>query len=193
MKGNHVVRVLMLAGMVLVLGCAGTKGTHDVRVTSKALEETDKGRIKHVEHGSQVEQEAIARFTEFYRVFSAERIAASIDGVYTENAYFEDGIRQVKGRENIREYFLGTTGAFTECTFDIKDVAYSQGNYYFRWIMHLRLKRDPDNPMAQPGMSHVRIDEQGCVVFHHDYWETLALFERFPVIGGVIRWIKGRI
>lgn len=193
MNEYHMVRVLMLAGMVLVSGCAGTKGAHDVRITYEALEETDKGRIRLVEHGSRIEQDAIDRFREFYRIFSAERIAASIDKVYAGDAYFEDGIRQVKGRENIREYFLSTTGAFTECTFDIKDVAYSQGNYYFRWIMHLRLKRDPDNPMEQPGMSHVRFNENGLIVFHHDYWETLALFERFPVIGGIIRWIKGRI
>ena len=193
MNAKHIAGVLMLAGMVLVYGCAGTKGTHDVRITYDALEETDKGRITPMEHGSQVEQEAIGRFTEFYKEFSGERITASIDSVYAEDAYFEDGIRQVRGRENIREYFLSTTGAFTECTFDIKDVAYSPGNYYFRWIMHLRLKRDPDNPLEQPGMSHVRFDEQGRVIFHQDYWETLALFERFPVLGAIIRWIKGRI
>jgi ketosteroid isomerase-like protein len=193
MKGKHFTAILMLAGMVLVYGCAGTKGVHDVRITYEALEETDMGRMKPMEHGSQTEQAAIERFREFYRVFSAERIAASVTDVYAEDAYFEDGIRQVKGRGKIREYFLSTTGAFDECTFDIKDVAYSPGNYYFRWIMHLKLKRDPDNPMEQPGMSHVRFDEQGRVVFHHDYWETLALFERFPVIGSVLRWIKGRI
>ncbi len=193
MNGKDMVGVMMLAGIALFCGCAGTKGAHDVKITYEALEATDTGRIELVEHGSQVEQEAIERFKEFYKVFSAERIAASIDGVYAEDAYFEDGVRQVKGRENIRGYFLGTTGAFTECTFDIKDVAYSPGNYYFRWIMHLRLKRDPDNPMEQPGMSHVRFDGQGRIVFHQDYWETLALFERFPVIGGIIRWIKGRI
>lgn len=193
MKGRRIAAVLILAGFVLAYGCAGSKGAHDVRITYEALKETDMGRMKPVEHGSQTEQEAINRFKEFYRIFSAERIAASIDGVYAVDAYFEDGMRQVKGRENIRQYFLSTTGAFTECTFDIKDMAYSPGNYYFRWIMHLKLKRDPDNPLEQPGMSHVRFDEQGRVVFHQDYWETLALFERFPVIGGVIRWIKGRI
>ncbi|HOJ13821.1 MAG TPA: nuclear transport factor 2 family protein [Deltaproteobacteria bacterium] len=184
---------VMLAGMLVAAGCAGATGSHDVTITYRALEDTDRGRIEHVEHGSQVEQDAIERFKEFYRIFSAERIAASMERVYAENAYFEDGLRQVRGRERIKEYFLSTTSAFTECTFDIKDMAYSQGNYYFRWIMHLRLKRDPDHPMEQPGMSHVRFDEQGRVVFHHDYWETLALFERFPVIGRVIRFIKSRI
>lgn len=193
MNGKRIAGVMMLTVTVLMFGCAGSRGSHDVGRTYQALEASEQGRITYMEHGSQIEREAIERFTEFYRVFSAERIAASIDRVYADDAYFEDGIRQVRGRENVREYFLSTTGAFTECTFDIKDVAFSDGNYYFRWIMHLRLTRDPDNPMEQPGMSHVRFNGQGLVVFHHDYWETLALFERFPVIGTVLRWIKSRI
>ncbi len=195
MRGRICIGMLLLAGIVLIYGCAGgkAKGAHDIRITYDALNVTDIGRMKHMEHGTPLEQAAIERFKEFYKIFSADRINASVAEVYAEDAYFEDGIRQVKGRKNIKEYFLSTTSAFDECTFDIKDMAYSPGNYYFRWIMHLRLKRDPDNPMEQPGISHVRFNEQGQVVFHHDYWETLALFERFPVIGSVIRWIKGRI
>ena len=195
MRGRICIGMLLLAGIVLAYGCAGgkAKGAHDIRITYDALNETDMGRMRQMEHGTPLEQVAIERFKEFYKIFSADRINASVAEVYAEDAYFEDGIRQVKGRKNIKEYFLSTTGAFDECTFDIKDVAYSPGNYYFRWIMHLRLKRDPDNPMEQPGISHVRFNEQGQVIFHHDYWETLALFERFPVIGSVIRWIKGRI
>jgi hypothetical protein len=187
--------VLVSATPVLLPGCAGPagQGTHDIKNTYGALDETDRGRMKLMEQGTDIEKAAIERVKEFYKVFSAERINASIADVYALDAYFEDGIRQVKGRDNIKEYFLGTTGAFESCTFDIKDVAVSQDNYYFRWVMHLKLKRDPDNPLELPGMSHVRFNELGLIVFHHDYWETLALFERFPVIGMVISWIKKRI
>lgn len=195
MKGRIFIGMLLLAVSVPTYSCTGgkAKGAHDIRVTYDALNETDMARIKHMEHGTPLEQAAIEKFKDFYKSFSAQSINASVAEVYAEDAYFEDGIRQVKGRQNIREYFLSTTSAFDECTFDIKDVAYSPGNYYFRWIMHLKLKRDPDNPMEQPGISHARFNEQGQVVFHHDYWETLSLFERFPIIGSVIRWIKGRI
>ena len=195
MRSRIFMGMLLLAVIVLAYGCAGgkAKGALDIRITYDALNETDLARMKHIEHGTPLEQAAIERFKEFYKIFSAQRINASFAEVYAGDAYFEDGIRQVKGRQNIKEYFLSNTGAFDECTFDIKDVAYSPGNYYFRWIMHLKLKRDPDNPMEQPGISHVRFNEHGQVVFQHDYWETLALFERFPVMGSVIRWIKGRI
>ena len=190
---ERLTRIILMAGAgVLLCGCAGN-GTHDIRTTYRELEATDAGRMKLMQTGSQTEKAAVERFREFYRVFSAEVITSSIAGMYAPDAYFEDGIRQVKGLDNIREYFLGTTSAFESCTFDIKDIAVNQGNYYFRWVMHLKLKRDPDHPLELPGMSHVRFNEQGLIVFHQDYWETLALFERFPVIGGVISWIKKRI
>lgn len=187
--------VMLPAALSLLYGCAGpaARGVHDIRVTIEALHETEPGRMKLMEPGTDIEKAAIERFKDFYKVFSAERINASIGEVYSGDAYFEDGIRQVRGLNEIKAYFLGTTGAFESCTFDIRDVAVSRGDYYFRWVMDLKLKRDPDNPLILPGMSHVRFDEQGKIVFHQDYWETLQLFERFPLIGTVIRWIKARI
>ncbi len=190
-------RVWALATAVFLVpggcACSVARGTNDIAVTKAALRDTDRGRMELMEHGTETEKAAIERFKSFYRVFSAQRINESLSEVYAEGAYFEDGIRQVRGRQSIREYILGTTSAFEECTFDIVDVATSRDDYYFRWTMTLRLRRDPDTPLVLPGMSHVRFDRQGMVVFHHDYWETLALFERFPVIGGVLRWIKSRI
>jgi len=195
MQTGWIVHAAAFVVLVALCGCAGSaaKGTHDIRITYSALEETEMGRAKLMEPGTETEKAAIERFKDFYRVFSSEKISGSIGQVYALDAYFEDGIRQVKGLDNIKEYFLGTTGAFESCTFDIKDVAASQGNYYFRWVMYLKLKRDPDHPLELPGMSHVRFNEQGLIVFHQDYWETLALFERFPVIGSIISWIKKRI
>jgi len=149
---------LLLTVTVMAYGCAGgkTKGTHDIRITYDALNETDMAKMKHMEHGTPLEQASIERFKDFYTIFSKENINASVAEVYAGDAYFEDRIRQVRDLQNIKEYFLSTTGAFDECTFDIKDVAYSPDNYYFRWIMHLKLKRDPDNPMEQPGISGIQ-------------------------------------
>ncbi|MBN2299157.1 MAG: nuclear transport factor 2 family protein [Deltaproteobacteria bacterium] len=157
------------------------------------LDETAHGNIELLKHGSPEEDRAIRGFREFYSVFSAERIRASVREVYAENAYFRDGFREVRGLDNIEEYFLGTTEAVHECIFDIQDVAYNDGNYYFRWIMKLTLNRDKENPLETAGMSHVRFDASGKVIFHQDYWETAALYERLPVIGSIIRWVKKRI
>jgi hypothetical protein len=58
--------------------------------------------------------------------------------------------------------------------------------------MYLRLERKKDELIKAPGMSHLRFDEKGMIVFHQDYWDSSLVFERLPVIGFVLRWIKSR-
>jgi hypothetical protein len=186
---------LVCIALCFLTGCAtrDKKEAYEMGSYYKALEETEQENMALMEHGSIAEVESIQRFIDFYSVFSAERIKESVRSVYAEDAYFRDGFREVRGREDIEAYFLSTTEAIHECTFGIKDVGYSHGNYYFRWIMKLTLKRDRDNPLEEAGMSHVRFDANGQVVFHQDYWETAALYERLPIIGSIIRWVKKRI
>jgi len=180
---------------LLVLSCAAheKQEANSMNMYYQALQETEQGTMDLMGPGMENHDKTIQGFKDYYSVFSAEKIKAQTRDLYAENAYFRDGFRQVKNNANIEKYFLGTTEAIQECTFDIKDVAYHDGNYYFRWIMSLKLKRNPDNPLTQAGMSHVRFNTKGRIVFHRDYWETAALYERLPVLGSIIRWIKKQI
>ena len=37
-------------------------------------------------------------------------------------------------------------------------------------------------------------DGDGKIVLHRDYWDAASgLYEYLPVVGGLIRWIKGRL
>ena len=69
MRGRICIGMLLLAGIVLAYGCAGgkAKGAHDIRITYDALNETDMGRMKHMEHGTPLEQAAIERFKVIFR------------------------------------------------------------------------------------------------------------------------------
>jgi len=96
----------------------------------------------------------------------------------------------VKGVDAIETYFIATTKAIVSCTFDITDVSIHEGNYYFRWVMKLTIKRDRDNPIEQIGLSHVRFGPDGKIIFHTDYWDTTVVFERVPILGSIIRWAK---
>jgi hypothetical protein len=135
---------IVVLGMVLVLflGCsfeASKKGAF-MKNYDKALKETDPQKIASLRHGSEDEKKAIEKFNEFYRAFSEGKIRKSLKYLYGEKAYLHDGFREVQGIDNIEKYFISSTQAFHECTFDIQDVAVSEGNYYFRWIMKLVLK-----------------------------------------------------
>ena len=158
----------------------------------QALVETDPAKVAGPKPGSAEEKEAVSRFMDFYRVFSSEVIRKGLRGLYADGAYFRDGFKEVVGIEAMEDYFLKSAEGIQSCTFDIQEMAVHGGNYYFRWVMNLSMKRSPDDPIRTVGMSHVRYDAKGKVIFHQDYWDTGAVYEKIPVMGAVIRWIKNK-
>jgi hypothetical protein len=181
--------------VIVLLGCTYDESKKGVFMKNylQVLASTDPQKIESLRQGSEEEKKAIEKFYDFYKIFSSEVIRKSIKGVYAENAYFRDGFREVQGVENLEKYFLSSTETFHECTFDIQDVASHEGNYYYRWVMNLVLKRNKDEKLQAVGMSHVRYDKNGKIIFHQDYWDTGVIFEKIPVLGPIITWIRNRI
>jgi hypothetical protein len=43
------------------------------------------------------------------------------------------------------------------------------------------------------GGSHLQLDGEGRITLHRDYWDAAEeLYEKLPVIGGLMRWLKRR-
>lgn len=187
-------KILMIIFLVFISGCSSAKnnnGDYNMEY-DKYIEKTSPMKNKTLVEGSKEEQKAIDDFKNFYKVFSYEVIDKNIEKIYSKNAYFRDGYKEVTGIKDIKDYFLKSAKTVHECRFDIHDVAVDKGEYYVRWTMYLRLERKKDELIKAPGMSHLRFDEKGMIVFHQDYWDSSLVFERLPVIGFVLRWIKSR-
>lgn len=192
---RHKYLIAIGLGLMLLYACsydASQKGTY-MKNYYEALKKTDPQQIALMKAASDEEKKAVHQFKEFYRVFSAEKIRGDVRALYREDAYFRDGFREVRGIDAIEKYFVSSTEAFLECTFDIQDVAVHEGNYYFRWVMTLVLKRSKDERIQIVGMSHIRFDERGKIIFHQDYWDTGIIYEEAPVLGRLITWIRKRI
>lgn len=192
---HHKVLIAIGLGLMLLSACsydASQKGSY-IKNYSEALKKTDPRQNAFMKAASDEEKKAVGQFKEFYRVFSSETIRSNVRALYRDDAYFRDGFREVSGIDAIEKYFVSSTEAFLECTFDIQDVAVHEGNYYFRWVMTLVLKRSKDERIQIVGMSHVRFDERGKIIFHQDYWDTGIIYEEAPFLGRLITWIRNRI
>ena len=189
MKYKIYVGLILLVPIVALAGCAGGSPM-TLENYYKELSATDPAKTALVKPGSAEEKAGIENFKEYYRIFAENVIRRDTKKLYAKEAFFKDGYKEVKGVDAIESYFIATTKAIVSCTFDITDVSIHEGNYYFRWVMTLTIKRDKDNPLKQIGMSHVRFAPDGKIIFHADYWDTSVVFERAPVIGSIIRWAK---
>ncbi|QXI41045.1 nuclear transport factor 2 family protein [Pseudomonas wayambapalatensis] len=131
----------------------------------------------------------------------AERFA-SLDGanldrlenLYSEDITFRDPLHHIQGLQALRAYFeqLYANASDIRYAFISADEV-SPGQGYLRWTLHFR------HPRLAGGR---QITLQGCsclhwrdrVHFHQDYFDAGALiYEHLPIMGGAIRWLKGRL
>ena len=175
-----------------VYGCCSTSPTsNDVADYQTALRESKPGALKK---GSPEEKEAIARFESFLSVMNESTVRTNTRNVYAENAFLNDTLKTVHGERAIEAYFLGSAANCESITVRFDDVAESNGEYYFRWVMDVKFKKfRKGETVTTIGMTHIRFDESGKVVLHQDYWDSAAgVYENIPVLGAVIRKIKSR-
>jgi len=187
-----VIPAAVCAGLIFT-GCqsnhSGDLNARKENVTH--LERTEKMDLLEV--GSEVERNALERFRAFYDVYSVERIQENIRNVYAEDAWFGDPFHTVQGIDDIEHYFVVMAEPVESCTFEIDSIQRSDKDYYIRWTMMLDSKAVKGEPIEAIGMSHVRFNRNGKIVFQQDYWDTSTLYDRLPVVGYWTRLVKNRL
>lgn len=113
--------------------------------------------------------------------------------LYSEDIRFQDPLGTVNGLDELTHYFAGAYANVVDCRFEFGEAVVQGESAALPWVMHLRHKRIRKGREVQvQGISHLRIRD-GRVYYHRDYFDAgEMLYENLPVIGGVIRWIKGQ-
>jgi hypothetical protein len=181
------------AGVIMLAGCASKSKNlvPEAALNIAALQASE--LIETMEPGSEVEHAALERFDAFYTEYSAEAIREGVRGLYAEDAWFGDPFHVVQGIDAIEHYFLVMAEPVEHCTFTVDSMQRSGKDYFARWTMRLESKAAKDEIIEAIGMSHVRFNTDGKIVFQQDYWDTSAMFDRLPVVGYWTRLVKNRI
>lgn len=117
-----------------------------------------------------------------------------LDELYAEDVVFEDPLHRVSGRPALREYFARMYDGVASCEFEFSDEVVGPSEAAVVWTMRMRHERfRPDETLELPGMSFLRFRD-GRVVHHRDSFDVGAMiYERVPLLGGAVRYIKGRL
>lgn len=142
------------------------------------------------------EAAAIENFRAFFSSFAADRIEKLLPTTYATDIYFNDTLKTIEGIENLAHYLKESAEAVDECRVEVIEVTRTQhGDHYFRWKMMIRFKRfKKGRDTWTVGMSHLRFNAQGLVVYHQDYWNaTDGIFRHIPIIGNMINAVIKRL
>lgn len=133
----------------------------------------------------------VVRFQDVFRELRHDN-PGLLDGVYADNVIFEDPLHRVEGLAALKTYLQRMYAGVEAIDFQFGDVLEAQGQAMLTWTMcmtHRRLRAGEQ--LVLPGASHIRFGTR--VHYHRDYFDAGALlYERLPVLGGIVRAIRAR-
>lgn len=146
--------------------------------------------------GSAAEAEALARFARFFSSFAPDRVDKLVPETYADDVYFNDTLKAIEGRAALSHYLRESAGAVEACRVEIQETTRTANDEHLvRWSMMIRfrkLRRGVDTWTV--GMSHLRFDAGGRVVYQQDYWNAAeGIYQHVPVLGTMIRAIQRRL
>ncbi len=183
----------VVAGVLLVVaaGCSSSpRGEAPAAFQDEGLEATRAAKVADADSTN------LNQFEVFNGDFSRKNILENTSKIYAKDVWFQDSFKVIHGESGFESYLLREADAVGQFKMEWQDVAQDQGNYYFRWRMTLKLKHDKESipPTVCDGMSMVRFGADGKVLFQHDYYDGVQLlYEKVPILGAEIRWVKSRL
>ncbi len=135
----------------------------------------------------------LKKLIDYFQALSPASVA-EMDSVYTQDAYFRDPFNEVTGIAPIKHIFSEMFVRLHDPRFVITETIAQENGAILIWDFDFRIRSlKPNLTRRIHGLSHVRFAADGRVNYHRDYWDAAGeLYEQFPVIGGVLRWLKKR-
>lgn len=142
------------------------------------------------------EKAGIERFTKFLQgIGDVDFVRSNTLKTYAADAYLDDTLAVHHGAAEIEAYFVKTSETMTQFQVTIDDVARSGDDYYVRWTMIFAAPAlSQGKPIHSIGVSQIRLNREGKVEFHQDFWDSgKNFYSQLPVIGGAVGYVKKRL
>jgi steroid Delta-isomerase len=126
-----------------------------------------------------------------------ERLApadvARLGDWYAPDARFKDPFNEVQGVAAIQRIFAHMFESLDEPRFVIREAIVQGDQCFLSWDFLFRMKRLRRDLITVHGGSHLVFAADGRVALHRDYWDAAEeLYEKLPLVGGLMRWLKRR-
>ena len=133
----------------------------------------------------------LARLMRFYETIELTTLHAQLAEVYAPNAQFKDPFNDVSGVAAIGRIFEHMFTQVDEPHFVVTTKVLEGSQAFLTWEFLFRMKRFSKETQCILGATHIIFDADGKVAVHRDYWDAAEeLYEKLPVLGSLMRWLK---
>ena len=136
---------------------------------------------------------AVDRLCAYFETISPQAVGR-IGEFYAADARFKDPFNEVRGLPEVQRIFSHMFVALERPRFVVTDSIVGENQCFLTWNFEFHLRRfDRATLQTIRGASHLKFSADGLIDFHRDYWDAAEeLYEKLPVLGGLMRWLKRR-
>ena len=139
---------------------------------------------------------ALQRIVQLFNQLQPSDVAR-LDQFYCPDAHFKDPFNEVQGLSEVQRIFDHMCVALHAPRFVVTQ-AVQQGEHAFvTWDFLFALRSQPNTLFTVRGATHFvlrQAQDRWCVAVHRDYWDVAEeLYEKLPVLGSLMRWLKRRV
>ena len=190
MRSDNFLLCLLL---LLLLGCLTACSSTPVDTTSDGSDYFN----RHTQLMASLPATANAKgpqekFQAVFADFNVSMTEVTLRDLYAEELYFNDTLVTLNTLDELVDYMAKTAENTKSSTVEIVDIAKSDTDYYLRWVMEIEFEaRGKPIKSKSIGMTQLRFNDEGKVVFHQDYWDSAnAFYQHLPIVGGLVKRIK---
>ena len=118
----------------------------------------------------------------------------TLDTIYAADARFKDPFNDVQGLTEIQRIFRHMYVSLENPHFVVTGRIVQGKQCFLTWEFRFTFRRfKQGQPQCIVGGSHLVLRDDGRITLHRDYWDAAEeLYEKLPVLGGLMRWLKSR-
>ncbi|WP_168204275.1 nuclear transport factor 2 family protein [Aliikangiella coralliicola] len=133
----------------------------------------------------------LEKFKSTYQQLNSTNID-SIGELYANEIIFTDPFHRVEGLPELKQYFANQYQNIDTVEFSFGEAIYQGARFFVEWEMNLKHPRlNGNQPFCVPGCTLFRVNQDNQIIFHRDYFDAgTLLYERLPIIGGLVNWVK---
>jgi steroid Delta-isomerase len=131
-------------------------------------------------------------FVDFFEHLKPEDLP-QLGRFYAADTRFKDPFNEVVGVEAVAAIFGHMFANLDGPRFEVRDLIVQGDQAFLSWDFVFRMRRFNRAEQRIRGGSHLRFGADGLITDHRDYWDAAEeLYEKLPVLGGLMRWLKKR-
>jgi len=178
----------------VLISCAvgfGLTGCHSITTSYTTAYEKSDQQIRGVALNQAMADALAGRFVNTFNHIGQPDFMQLTRDLFADDLYANDTLSIYHHYADMIEHFQGMNQSVTHSHVELKHAFVAEDSVYVHWKMDYTLKiLGREKAMSSFGISQLKMNTQGKIIFQQDYWDpNNGLYRQLPIIGSVYRWL----